>query len=72
MKQKYSHKRDQIDDLMEALGRVHRTEGVVAARAMLPAGLLPAITQMMTIENIGFTRAAEVVIRTAQLVQEAT
>jgi len=62
---KYTHRTDEIDDLMEALARVHRNEGIVAAREMLPAGLQPIVQKLMEIENIGFARAAEVVLRTS-------
>jgi len=62
---KYNHRKDGIDDLMTALARLHRAEGIAAAREALPVALRPAVAQMMEIENIGFTRATEVVLRTA-------
>ena len=67
---KYSHTRDGIDDLMDALARVHRNEGIVAARAMLPTAIVPVVERLMDIENVGFTRAAETALRTAMLVGE--
>ena len=62
---RYTHRQDGIDDLMRALFHLHKTEGVVAARAALPDGLWPAVAKMMEVENIGFVRATEVVLRTA-------
>ena len=68
---KYRHREDGVDDLMAALARLHRDEGIAAAREALPAALRPIVAQMMEIENIGFTRATEVVLRTALEIQEA-
>ena len=69
---KYRHTRDGIDDLMDALARVHRNEGLVAARAILPKSLVPVVERLMDIENVGFTRAAETALRTAMLVGEVS
>jgi hypothetical protein len=53
---RYEHKRDEVDDLMLALGRVHDREGIAAARAVLPKGILPAVERLMillrTIEKL--------------------
>ena len=65
---RYTHRRDGIDDLMRALSRMREAEGIAAARAALPDVMWPAVVQMMEVENIGFVRATEVVLRTALVI----
>ena len=62
---RYTHEPDEIDGLMTALFRLHETEGLVAARAALPANVRGAVRRLMTIEGVGFARATEIVLRVA-------
>ena len=62
---KYRHERDEIDDLMTALFYLHKTEGIVAARAALPDGIRPAVVRLMELRKVGLTRATEIVLRVA-------
>ena len=60
---KYRHTEDEIDRVTGALGRLKDEQGIAAARGALPGGMRENVKRLMEIENIGFVRAVEILLR---------
>lgn len=69
MREPYSHKRNEVDDVIQALSKLEREQGTAAARAAIPEVLHPAIHELEKINKIGFILATEIALRTALKVE---
>jgi len=66
----YEHKADEIDELMQALGKLHREQGIGAVRDVLPDDMWQSIDRIMDLRKVGVVLATEIVLRTGLYCEE--